>query len=132
MSGPREAETAFFDKAQRAARSARLLLDAGDSDGACNRAYYAMFEAANAAILACGETDLPKTHSGLTARFHTLLVKPGVLPNDFGRSLKRGEVARLQADYSGAGVSATLAGEVVEMAERFVLGIGEKLPHIRA
>jgi uncharacterized protein (UPF0332 family) len=79
-----------------------------------------------------GEADLPKTHSGLTARFHELLIKPGILPNDLGRALKRGEVARLQADYSGVGVSATLTGELVEIAERFVSRIEEKLLHIRA
>lgn len=28
--------------ARRAAASARVLLDTGDADGACNRAYYAM------------------------------------------------------------------------------------------
>ncbi|MDZ7919671.1 HEPN domain-containing protein [Rhodoferax sp.] len=30
-------------KADRALASAKLLLDSGDVDGACNRAYYAMF-----------------------------------------------------------------------------------------
>ena len=38
-------------KASRAVASAKLLLDAGDVDGACNRAYYAMFDAAHAALL---------------------------------------------------------------------------------
>ena len=33
-------------KAVRAAESARVLLDRGDADGSCNRAYYAMFECA--------------------------------------------------------------------------------------
>jgi uncharacterized protein (UPF0332 family) len=35
-----------MSKAARAVASARLLLDHGDVDGACNRAYYAMFDAA--------------------------------------------------------------------------------------
>lgn len=38
-------------KANRALASAKLLLDSGDVDGACNRAYYAMFDAARAALL---------------------------------------------------------------------------------
>jgi len=42
----------LFTKAQTAAASARILLNAGDVDGACNRAYYAMFDAARAALLA--------------------------------------------------------------------------------
>lgn len=35
----------LWDKANQAAASARLLLNAGDTSGACNRAYYAMFDA---------------------------------------------------------------------------------------
>lgn len=42
--------TQLMQKAARALDSARLLLDAGDTDGACNRAYYAMFDAARAAL----------------------------------------------------------------------------------
>ena len=33
-------------KAAQAGESARTLLERGDADGACNRAYYAMFDAA--------------------------------------------------------------------------------------
>lgn len=40
-----------MQKADRALASARLLLDAGDTEGACNRAYYAMFDAARAALV---------------------------------------------------------------------------------
>lgn len=40
----------FWAKANQAAASARLLLTAGDTSGACNRAYYAMFDAARAAL----------------------------------------------------------------------------------
>ena len=38
-------------KAVQAATSAKVLLDTGDADGACNRAYYALFDAARAALL---------------------------------------------------------------------------------
>ena len=41
-------------KADKASSSARALLDLGDVDGAANRAYYAMFDAARAALLASG------------------------------------------------------------------------------
>ena len=44
----------YMVKATRAADSAKLLLDAGDLEGACNRAYYAMFDAAHAALLWSG------------------------------------------------------------------------------
>lgn len=41
-------------KAEQALKSAQLLVAAGDADGACNRAYYAMFDAARAALLSDG------------------------------------------------------------------------------
>ena len=40
-----------MEKASRALSSARLLLGDGDAEGDCNRAYYAMFDAAHAALL---------------------------------------------------------------------------------
>ena len=43
--------TDLLHKAERAVESARLLLGDGDVDGACNRAYYAMFDAIRAALL---------------------------------------------------------------------------------
>jgi len=65
-------------KALQAAASAELLLGAGDADGACNRAYYAMFDAARAALLASMapvETEIARTHNGLITAFRLHLVK---------------------------------------------------------
>lgn len=44
----------FMGKARSALGAASLLLDNGFADDACNRAYYAMFDAARAALLADG------------------------------------------------------------------------------
>lgn len=46
----------MMDKAERAEASARLLLDSGDTDGASNRAYYAMFDAARAVLFVYAPT----------------------------------------------------------------------------
>ena len=62
----------YMAKAARALISARILLDSGDTEGACNRAYYAMFDAAHAALSWSGQVVNPaatKTHSGLIAAF---------------------------------------------------------------
>ncbi|OHC67239.1 MAG: hypothetical protein A2045_15515 [Rhodocyclales bacterium GWA2_65_20] len=56
----------FLDKAARAAVSARLLLNAGDVDGACNRAYYAMFDAARAALLVFADDASETAQIGLS------------------------------------------------------------------
>lgn len=57
----------YMRKARAALTGARLLLQAGDTDGAYSRAYYAMFDAAPAALFALGveEASTPiKTHNG--------------------------------------------------------------------
>ncbi|WP_215857380.1 HEPN domain-containing protein [Acidithiobacillus ferridurans] len=122
MSGALTVE-ALMSKAIRACASARALLDLDDVDGACNRAYYAMFDAARAALLASGapvQPDIGKTHSGLIAAFGLHLVKNGPIPKELGRLLKRAEEIRLVADYKGDSVEFDDAREMVEQAEIFV------------
>ncbi len=62
------APAAWMLKADTACLSAHALLARGDVHGAANRADYAMFAAARAALLASGvrvEPDVARTHSGL-------------------------------------------------------------------
>lgn len=113
----------LMDKASRAAASARLLLDAGDVDGACNRAYYAMFDAARAALLWSDSQVSPavaKTHSGLISAFSLHLVKTGRLPVELGKTLNRAAEIRLIADYTGDEVTEDKARWVIEQARLFV------------
>lgn len=110
-------------KAVRAAESARILLDTGDKEGACDRAYYAMFNAARAALLASGapvEADIARTHSGLISAFSLHLVKTGRVPVEYGRSLNRVEELRLIADYKGDPIEQDHAASAVSQAHAFV------------
>jgi len=110
-------------KARQAAVSARVLLDTGDADGACNRAYYAMFDAARAALLASGapvEPEIARTHSGLISAFSLHLVKTGRVPVELGKALNKVEDLRLVADYKGDPVENEEAGWAVQQAETFV------------
>lgn len=110
-------------KADMACSSARALLDLGDPDGAANRAYYAMFDAARAALLASGapvEPDIGRTHSGLIRAFGSFLVKNGPVSKEVGRLLNRAHEVRLVADYNGQSVEPADAQEMVEQAETFV------------
>jgi uncharacterized protein (UPF0332 family) len=114
---------ALMAKAMRAFASARVLLDLGDVDGACNRAYYAMFDAARAALLASGvpvEAHIGKTHSGLIAAFGLHLVKNGPVPKETGRLLKRAEETRLVSDYQGESVEPDDARDMLRQAEVFI------------
>ena len=80
----------LMTKANRALASAHKLFQDNDSDGACNRAYYAMFDAARAALIASKAPvppEIAKTHSGLIAAFSLHLMKPGLFPVELGRAL---------------------------------------------
>ncbi|AKD25178.1 putative conserved protein related to C-terminal domain of eukaryotic chaperone, SACSIN [Polynucleobacter duraquae] len=113
----------LFTKAQTAAASARILLNAGDVDGACNRAYYAMFDAARAALLASGideSTVNTKTHNGLISKFSLELVKSGQVSVELGKSLNKVEDLRLMADYKGDSILEEDAAWAVNQADIFV------------
>jgi uncharacterized protein (UPF0332 family) len=110
-------------KASRALRSARLLLETGDFDGAANRAYYAMFSAARAALLATNasiDPNVTRTHSGLIGAFGLHLVKNDIVPKDIGRMLNRAHETRLIADYNGEAVERPDAELLVEQAAVFL------------
>jgi uncharacterized protein (UPF0332 family) len=110
-------------KAQRALASAHTLLEDGDGDGACNRAYYAMFDAARAALIAAKAPvppEIAKTHSGLIAAFSLHLVKTDLFPKELGRSFNKAEDLRLVADYKGDPISLEDAQWTVQQAQAFV------------
>ncbi len=110
-------------KAQRALTSSITLLNDGDGDGACNRAYYAMFDAARAALIAAKSPvppEIAKTHSGLIAAFSLHLVKTELFPKELGRSLNKAEDLRLVADYKGDPISLEDAQWTVQQAQIFV------------
>jgi uncharacterized protein (UPF0332 family) len=109
----------LFQKADQARTSAQTLLNAGDVDGACNRAYYAMFDAARARLMAQG-FDLGKTHRGVLNAFGEHLIKSGLVSTDLGRLLKRAEAFRYVADYESGSIAADDARWLVDQAEVFV------------
>ena len=120
----------YLAKAERALASARLLLADDDREGACNRAYYAMFAAAHAALLYQGALVNPaetRTHGGLIAAFGLHLVKTGILPTDLGRALHRVERTRLLADYTGEAIDRDRALWAVEQAAAFVQAIIQQI-----
>lgn len=109
-------------KAERALAGARLLLTVHNTDGACSRAYYAMFDAAFAAVLwrAPEAEGAAKTHRGLIASFGQRIVVGGLVDPEFGRSLKQVQELRLVADYIGDPISLDQAALAVSQAELFL------------
>lgn len=113
-------------KAEQALKSAQLLCDAGDSDGACNRAYYAMFDAARAALLS-EAIESGRTHKGLINIFSERWIKTGRMDKDIGRSLKHAETIRYIADYDGATIGLGDARLILDQARGFVAAVAQLL-----
>lgn len=115
--------TDLIAKAERAMASAKLLRDAGDVDGVCNRAYYAMFDAAKAALLkSVPDIDpaIGKTHSGLISAFGLHMVKTGFVPVEFGRAFNRAHDIRQVADYTGDLIESADVDWLLQQAAAFV------------
>ncbi len=73
-----ESARPLIDKARRYLRSASLLRAASDFDSAASRLYYAMFYAAEAALLTRGFAF--RSHRSVLSAFGQQLVKTGELP----------------------------------------------------
>ncbi len=132
MSGKTSANL-YLEKTERALSGARLLLANNDAEGACNRAYYAMFDAAHAALMSIGAEiagPAAKTHRGLIAAFGKHLVQGGHVDSKFGGALNKVERLRLLADYTGDPIEPKDAAWAVEEAEGFVACMRSKFtPH---
>ena len=116
----------YMWKAERALSEAVLLLQAGKTEGACNRAYYAMHDAAHAALFATGfETPdaIIKAHHTLIAEFGKRLVLGGQIDAAHGRAFNKVQEMRLVSDYSAEPPPHDKAQEAVEKAEALVAAI---------
>ena len=77
---------------------AELLLTNRRFRGAANRAYYAMFYAAHAALDQIG-VPRPGTHSGLINRFGYHYARTGIVDRRFGREIQNAYTLRIASDY---------------------------------
>lgn len=124
------AASKLLAKAAQAACSARVLLDRGDLDGATNRAYYAAFNAARAALLHVGQLpESTKTHSTVIGLFGKHMVQAGRVTVEHGRMLNRCHQLRNLADYDVTSIDAERVVAVVKGAEALVDAIDVLLKH---
>lgn len=124
----------YMHKAERALDEARLLLRGEKSEGACSRAYYAMHDAAHAALFATGHEapDAPiKTHHSLIAAFGKELVLGGLIDAGFGRAFNKVQDIRQLADYSAEPPPLDEAQSAVEQAEAFVAAIRAMIARLK-
>jgi uncharacterized protein (UPF0332 family) len=111
----------LWENAQVDARSARLLADAGDLRGAVSRAYYAIYNAARAALEQSGTPTLDiKTHAGLNRMFSKHVVRARGLEPELGRILRRTEKIRLLSDYGVEQIEEDRARSILASMDAFL------------
>ena len=131
MSGASTAQ-ALMLKAARACTSARALLELGDIDGACSRAYYAMFYVLQALML---DRNLSYSkHSGIIGAFGKEFVKTGIFDSRFHRYVLSAFNLRNAGDYGGgqdiskkkAALTISEAVELLSEIKRHLAGGGHE------
>jgi uncharacterized protein (UPF0332 family) len=118
----KEQSRALLAKASENLAAAQDLMDKGHAEVAVSRAYYAMFYAAEAALL---EEDLEfSSHGAVHGAFGERLAKSGRLEPKLHRYLLDAYRARQSADYDApADISAEDARVVVNRAQEFISAI---------
>lgn len=110
---------ALLKKARESAQAAQVLLAQGFWDFAASRAYYAMFYAAEAALLTKGLSF--SSHSAVIGAFGKEFAKSNVLNPKFHRYLIDGQDLRNAGDYDvGTPVTEAQAKDAVGWAEEFI------------
>jgi uncharacterized protein (UPF0332 family) len=116
----------YWVKSQSAARCARILFAAGEADGAVNRAYYAMFSAAKAAL---EELDprlaAVKSHGSIIREFGKKVVIEKGLDVAIGRAINKAEDFRMAADYARKPIDLAAAKRVLEDMERLLDAVAQ-------
>jgi uncharacterized protein (UPF0332 family) len=113
---------ALKEKATQALSDAELLLEHGSVEAAVNRGYYAVFQAARAALLT--KDDRPKTHAGVIQRFGYHFVRTEQVSEKTSDILSTAQSMRGQADYEAfSHLTEEDAAHLAEDARRFIEAI---------
>ena len=115
----------WMAKAEKCLSSAELLLKNGDPDAACNRSYYAMFNAARASLLIVGQGEkaMSKTHSTIIGAFGQYIAKTGFVPLEMGRIFSHEFQRRLFSDYEGGEITVIEAKDSIDNATKFIAAV---------
>jgi uncharacterized protein (UPF0332 family) len=98
--------------------SAQVLLDAGHAATTVSTAYYAMLNAARAAL---SERELnARSHAGTWNLFREQFVVPGDFDEALWRAAQRAQARREASDYGAATIELEEAGALLATARRFV------------
>lgn len=119
----------LMQKADRARESARILLEAGDADGACNRAYLSLFLTARACLIAAGGTTGDKISGRKGQVIHALhgLIENDVLTKELSSAWSKADDMVRQADL-GRRVSETSARDLLAGIEPLIFSLRRLFP----
>lgn len=116
----------LIEKAGRYLRSAEILIQDGDYDSAVSRAYYAMFYAAEAALLKKEMTF--SSHKAVISAFGSHFIKTGIFEKQMGRDLNIIFDERQLGDYEyRSSITDDNARHALEVAKGFVGQIAQWL-----
>ena len=104
-----------LERSSECLAEADALLSSRHPKGACNRAYYAVFNAAKAALASLG-APTGKTHSGTQTAFYANVVRTGRIAPDIAAKLGKIEQTRKLADYTGDPVDLEVAEQTLREA----------------
>lgn len=114
-----EREALRLAKARQALEGARRDLAAGEAGLAADRAYYAMFHAADALLSGAGMTF--RSHGAVHGAFGKQFAKPGILDPKYHRWLLDAFRLRQEMVYDiNAEADREAATEVIERAAQFI------------
>ena len=91
--------TKHLQSSEQALSDAGFLLQDDRLQAAANRAYYAMFHAAMAALAHMGIQQLPRTHRGTLNQFGQHCIVNGPIDPRLGTYLRRAQNLLRQSDY---------------------------------
>ena len=114
-------------------QAAEVCLRTGLVNSAASRAYYAMFQAAQAALEAAGFARPQLSHPALQAALATELIYrrklyPAVFRDDYLSTALR---TRHVADYGDTGITQKVAGRAVRRATAFVTAVEQEVSGAR-
>lgn len=114
-----------LERSRRTLGAADVLLVSGYNDEAISRAYYAVFYAAEVALLQLGVKR--SKHAGVVSAFGQHLVGAGAIDEEYGKIFRDLFDDRNDADYGPGGATEERARKDLDNAGRFIDAIGSWL-----
>ncbi len=101
-------------------QDAEMLFESSRLKSAADRAYYSMFHAAQAALLAVG-AEATRSHRGLRSEFGKRLVKRGLIETNYAKDLSQaGDVRQISTYEAYAPLSREGVAELINKAHGFL------------